>query len=352
MSDVRKRGEVIRNFLLRTIGDNHAPISVSELCKKASDEFCITKSAVAKHLKNLEMEGAISCEKGAGRSKNCSLKKLEVKEFIYTISGSGCLDEMEVYLRDISPLLSGMCASAKEILSYGFTEMFNNVMDHSGATNAKVVVVNRAVDTTVFIIDNGVGIFKKVKDALNLSDERQSLLELSKGKVTTDPANHSGEGIFFTSRACDVFAIVSDDLIFTHTESAAHDLLSKMNEPEKFSGTCVVMSIKNHSSKRLKKIFDEFSTVDDGFSSTRVPVKLLQYKDEGLISRSQAKRLLARVERFKFVTLDFEGIQSIGQAFADQIFRIFRRDHPEVRLSYVNACLDIKKAIKVAQANS
>ena len=51
------------------------------------------------------------------------------------------------------------------------------------------------------IDDDGEGIFKKIKNALNLLDEKQAVLELAKGKLTTDPSRHTGEGIFFTSRA-------------------------------------------------------------------------------------------------------------------------------------------------------
>lgn len=40
--------------------------------------------------------------------------------------------------------------------------------------------------------------------------------ELFKGKLTTDIENHSGEGIFFTSRVLDGFAAISDGKIFSH----------------------------------------------------------------------------------------------------------------------------------------
>jgi len=56
-----------------------------------------------------------------------------------------------------------------------------------------------------------------------------------------------------------------------------------------------------------------------------VPVKLAQYGNDKLVSRSQAKRLLARVELFKVVMLDFTNVPTIGQAFADEIFRVFRK---------------------------
>jgi hypothetical protein len=43
------------------------------------------------------------------------------------------------------------------------------------------------------------------------------------------------------------------------------------------------------------------------------------------------------LEKFTEVTLDFQGVDSIGQGFADEIFRVFTRMHPGVRVGYANA---------------
>jgi len=73
------------------------------------------------------------------------------------------------------------------------------------------------------------------------------------------------------------------------------------------------MKLNNHTSKTCKKIFDNHSDEEDlGFIKTVVPVRLAQYGNENLISRSQAKRVLARVELFKVVVLNFEGVPLSG----------------------------------------
>jgi hypothetical protein len=61
-------------------------------------------------------------------------------------------------------------------------------------------------------------------------------------------------------------------------------------------------------------------------------MRLAKYGDEQLVSRSQAKRLIARFDRFKTVILDFSEIKEIGQAFADELFRVYGIGHPEVEL--------------------
>lgn len=86
--------------------------------------------------------------------------------------------------------------------------MFNNAIDHSGGTAITVQINKTAISTEIIISDDGIGIFKKIQSEFDLLDERHAIFELSKGKLTTDPRNHSGEGIFFTSRMFDQFEIL------------------------------------------------------------------------------------------------------------------------------------------------
>ncbi|MHB8254030.1 MAG: STAS-like domain-containing protein [Acidiferrobacter sp.] len=165
------------------------------------------------------------------------------------------------------------------------------------------------------------GIFKKIQTALGLLDERHAVLELSMGKLTTDPNHRSGEGIFFCSRMFDAFNILSGGVYFSHTFRETKDWIL---EHESTGRTIVWMELNNHTSRTDKAIFDQYTSGDDyGFNKTVVPVRLAQYGNEKLISRSQAKRLLARIERFKVVILDFSEVDMIGQAFADEVFRVF-----------------------------
>ena len=51
---------------------------------------------------------------------------------------------------------------------------------------------------------------------------------------------------------------------------------------------------------------------------------------ENYVSRSEARRLLYGLDKFKEINLDFQGVKFIGQGFADEIFRVFSRKHPEI----------------------
>jgi hypothetical protein len=227
--------------------------------------------------------------------------------------------------------------------------MFNNVLDHSGATRVSISLVKTAAATTVEIFDNGIGIFKKIQAALGLLDERHAVLELAKGKLTTDPANHSGEGIFFSSRMFDEFDILSGEVYFSHEFDRNEDWILQSGAAQ--GGTLVRMTLHNHTARTTKKVFDKFTSDDDyGFTKTVVPVKLMRYGDDNLVSRSQARRLLARFDRFKVVMLDFSGVASIGQAFADEVFRVFRNKHPNVELVPIRASSEVKRMISRAEA--
>jgi hypothetical protein len=203
----------------------------------------------------------------------------------------------------------------------------------------------------MLLADDGVGIFRKIQKALGLLDERHAVLELAKGKLTTDPANHSGEGIFFTSRMFDEFGILSGGVYFSHEFGDAEDWIL---EPTPHDGTTVLMKLHNHTARTAKKIFDQYSSDDEEyrFNKTVVPVKLAQYGNDQLVSRSQAKRLVARVELFKVVIFDFREVEMIGQAFADEIFRVFAGRHPEIAIHALHANSAVKRMIERAKSGA
>ena len=243
-----------------------------------------------------------------------------------------------------SPLTIDLPKNIRDILHHGFTEILNNSIDHSQGKKVLISYCRTPLETRIMISDDGEGIFQRIQRILGLYDMRTAILELSKGKLTTDPEHHSGEGIFFTSRMFDDFSINSGALYFSH-KSNENDWL--IEAKEKQPGTIVFMTIANDSAKTVQEVFNEFAQPDDfSFSKTIIPVRLASHEGESLVSRSQAKRLVMRFERFKKVVLDFKGVEEIGQAFADEVFRVFKSSHPDVELIVVNHEVAIKNMIK------
>ncbi|MDO9451653.1 MAG: DUF4325 domain-containing protein [Stagnimonas sp.] len=245
------------------------------------------------------------------------------------------LDESLVWQKHFSAQLAKLPENQRDILHYGLTEMLNNVRDHSEGKRADIMLSMRPDAVAFSIADDGEGIFRRIARLQKLPDEKLALLELAKGKLTTDPKNHSGEGIFFSSRVFDEFTIYSSELLFTHdeTQDALHD--AELPEPLKKNdkGTVVSMLLARESKRTLRDVFDRYAApAEFTFSKTLVPLRLARLGNENLLSRSQAKRALARVDQFKVVVFDFTEVPLIGQGFADEIFRVFANAHPDIEL--------------------
>lgn len=332
MPKVRARGEKIRKFILDNVEKNG-----SDIAAVTSAKFGISRQGSHKHLQKLIADKAL-VDDGNTRAKKYKLAPHS--EFLKEYPLHEALAEDIVWVQDVRPVLEPMSGNALNIWQHGFTEMFNNAIDHSQGTAVVVRIWKTATTTRMTIFDNGVGIFKKIQTVLDLLDERHAIFELAKGKLTTDPRNHSGEGIFFTSRMFDSFTIMSGGVYFKHDFGNPEDWVLEDDAGTK--GTAVFLELHNHTARTTKQIFDQFSSGEDyGFNKTVVPVALAKYGTDALVSRSQAKRLLARVELFKTVLFNFKDVESIGQAFADEIFRVFATRHPDMELLpiYANAAV-------------
>jgi anti-sigma regulatory factor (Ser/Thr protein kinase)/DNA-binding transcriptional regulator YhcF (GntR family) len=229
------------------------------------------------------------------------------------------------------------------IINYAFTEMLNNAIDHSRSEEVEINIEKNG-DIKFSIVDQGVGIFNNIMKKKNLANQMEAIQDLLKGKQTTAPEKHSGEGIFFTSKIADNFIIESSDkrLIFNNN---IEDIF--VENMKRVKGTRVVFIINTQSNKKLEDVFKEYTGENFEFSKTRVDVRL--YKMGSIyISRSQAKRVMNALGSFKHVVLDFKHIKTIGQSFADEIFRVWQNNHPDTHIEAVNVTENINFMIKRA----
>lgn len=337
-----RAGEVVA-FVLNNV-DQHP----GDVVRLAVERFGISRQMVNRHLDRLVSDGLLEAQ-GATRARRYALRC--VVDSHYTIDLDAHTAEDEVWRQYVAPHIDGLPRNVLQICEYGFTEIFNNVIEHSEADKARILVQLDAVKVRLMVFDYGIGIFNKLARDLHLADSRFALMELMKGKLTTAPAHHSGQGIFFTARAFDRFRLNSGRLRFSHHKE--DDSFRAVVEGRGYDsrGTTVDMQISVSSITTLSGVFDRFATPEvNGFGRTHVYVKLAGYENESLVSRSQARRLVARLEEFDEVELDFEHVDTVGQAFADEVFRVFRANHPEVRLSSTNTSLAVARMIQWAEA--
>jgi STAS-like domain of unknown function (DUF4325) len=313
----------IRDFILE------GALPETGLAIAVAQRFSVTRQSAHAHLARLVREGILSAQ-GRTRDRRYWLPTKTLGEFVFPLDGSW--PEDKAWRESVALVLAGLPENVMNVWHYGFTEMFNNALDHSGGKEAFVGIARRGYKTNIVIHDNGEGIFRKIRRELTLESEHASILELAKGKLTTDPKRHSGEGIFFTSRAFDYFAIASGALYYSHTDSRPEDYLTDTSPGE--PGTDIWLQLDDRSGRILRSVFEKFAAEqgDFEFSKTVIALDLARHEGEELVSRSQARRLVTRFEKFREVVLDFERIKSIGQAFADEVFRVFSVAHPGTKL--------------------
>ncbi len=230
------------------------------------------------------------------------------------------------------------------VIEYAFTEMLNNAIEHSESKKIDVIVDREDSFIRFNISDKGIGIFNSIIKKYNLKNELEAIQELTKGKLTTVPERHTGEGVFFTSRVVDKLMIQSwnKKLVF---DNILNDIF--IEDAKKLKGTRVIFYIGVKSKRKLENIFREYSDKNFRFNKTKVVVKLYKI-DTNYISRSQARRILIGLEKFKTVILDFSKVDTVGQAFADEVFRVWQNRHPNIKIQCQNANENIVFMIKRA----
>jgi anti-sigma regulatory factor (Ser/Thr protein kinase) len=222
---------------------------------------------------------------------------------------------------------------AARSLAYAASEVLNNAVDHSGGRTVEVsVAFERGGATAVAIRDDGIGVFRRLCRDFGFATPNDAIVQLEKGKLTTDPERHSGEGLFFSSKAVTRFRLESQGTAWI-VDNEVGD--SAVGPSETRKGTTVRLEVVPARVPRLEDVFAAYTDADTlQFARTRATLKLAGF-GKTLVSRSEAKRLVARLGEFKHVTLDFSGVEVVGQGFCDEVFRVFARAHPEVALEPV-----------------
>lgn len=332
------RTKAIREFILDAASEVTTRSQVGQL---TAAQFNISRQAVSKYVTQLVQEGLLEAE-GNTRAREYRLSVLDYSLKTFPVI---TLDEDLVWTDFVKPLIQPVASSnVLAICGYGVLEMVNNVIDHSESTEVTISVLRTAVSVTIRIEDKGVGIFEKIQRHFSLANRRHVVFELSMGKLTTDPERHTGEGIFFTSRMSDGFLIDSDDLSLAYRPTLGDWLMEHANNEG--PGTTVVFIVKLNTARTDVEVFAKYTSdmADAPYMKTQLMMELAS-GGEPLVSRSQARRIMARADKFGEVCLVFTGVETISPAFADEIFRVWKRDHPEVQLIHIDATPRIEQVI-------
>jgi anti-sigma regulatory factor (Ser/Thr protein kinase) len=220
---------------------------------------------------------------------------------------------------------------AAHLVEYSLEEMVNNAISHSDGSRVRVMVWATPQWLAFSVSDDGIGALERLRGELGLPDVLSAIQELSKGKRTTFPEEHSGQGIFFTSKALDRFVLAANGWQWTVDAMLGDQTVEKAPHSR---GTVVSGVVDTATTRTMRDVFAAF-TRDLEFARTTPSVKLVSYGTR-LVSRSEAKLLLEGLDEFREVDLDFAGVEAVGQGFVDEVFRVWVARHPGVRLTPIN----------------
>lgn len=269
---------------------------------------------------------------GSADAARASIRRISLK-----LTNIG-LDESLVFeqIERNTGIFMGVLENVQKLVRFAFTEMLNNAIDHS--RSERILVSCRRTDSAIVftVKDFGIGIFNNVRKTRRLPNTLAAIEDILKGKTTTMPEQHTGEGVFFTSKAADTFIVDSFEKRLTVTNLVPDMFI--VDRKRELPGTLITFTLGLKTTRTLNGVFKAFTAKnDDGFSfsKTNVLIKLYERGDT-FLSRSEAKRILVNLEHFEEVELDFQKVESVGQAFADEVFRVWQRLHPTVRLIPIN----------------
>lgn len=336
----------IKDEVYILIKNSQKDLSVSDIQKKTTPT---NRTYISKMLSELVKEGKITPTKIGRKIFYRPVDTLILFEENLNLKN---LDENSVWLKIKNNLTEDISEKTENALYFAFTEMLNNAIDHSKSGHAYTKIWQEKGQLCFIIRDRGIGVFNSLISKKSYADEIEAIQELVKGKVTTAPKWHSGEGIFWTSKISDQYSLTSYNYRLEINNEISDYSIKKLGESEKLIGTEVEFRIKTDTEKSLMDIFKTFSLNHDNYSfdTTFIPVKLFE-AGEVWISRSQAKRVLQGLEKYQKIIMDFSNIEMVGQGFADEIFRVYKINHPKITIEPINMSESVRMMVERAESD-
>jgi hypothetical protein len=284
----------------------------------------VSRATAQRRLRKLAATGRLARE-GAGRGARYVLPRSRWERPLQGLSEDTIWNE-------VRPVLADLGLSDRELGTVGstFTEMVNNAIDHSRGGSLLVTAAVSPHGVLIDVVDDGIGVFRHVRETQALPDDVEAVFVLEKGRFTTQPERHTGEGIFCSSKAANRYRLEPGRVAWI-TDNEAHDTtIELLAEPR--IGTWVAMTFAPGLVPVLADVFRLWTDPDTlAFDRTKTTVRLAAFGVQ-LLSRSEARRVTTGLERFRHVTIDLTGVDLVGQGFCDEIFRVFPATQPHVVL--------------------
>ena len=318
-----------------------------QLPARVMDRLGIGRRAALALLRRLEAAQWLVAE-GPPRQRSWRPGALRQVVQHYALDG---LQEDRPWSLDFAPHFA-LPAEVARMARHAFTELVNNAIDHSGGSQVTVSMRQTPLQLQLLVSDDGCGLFDRIQSAHAIDDPQLALFELSKGKLTSQPDRHRGHGLFFCAQLADVFDLHANAQAFQYR--GLDQRRWHPGRPLPRQGTSVYLAIALDTPRTLDGVLRAHSLDGDGygFDRTVVPLRLLADGDGGALeSRALARRVAARLHRFRRAELDFSGITDIGHGFADELFRVAPAAQPGLQMVPVGTSPRVAAMIEAARAD-
>lgn len=195
------------------------------LSKYVSEAFKISTSTVHNYLKKLIEDGIIVKD---GKDKY----SLKTERSFFSVSNSAAKKPTEesVFRNTLMPKITDLPSNVKAIWEYSFTEMVNNAIEHSESDNIWILIEKNALNTSVYIMDDGIGVFRKIQEHFDYDSLDDAVIELSIPELLVNIATRglaypkSKDGAVLLSKE-----FIISSLIFSHTKVDDTENLTENN---------------------------------------------------------------------------------------------------------------------------
>lgn len=321
------RAQKIRSYILAHVEQNPSGIA-TETARK----FKISRPGVHRHINQLIRTGQLS-KAGTTRKTRYFLTTDRKKAWTFHVSPE--LNETTIWKDYLEANLRIFRLNVADICQFGFLQVVSNALIHAQAKSITIGYWFSGNQISLTIEDDGIGLFKKIAQSAGLRNERESILRLAKGRFSSWPDQHNGEGLFFCAKMFDECTISSNGISF-HQFGTKDWYVDFLNTDSK-KGTSVCLSLNIGTTRTLAETLEQYISMETGkVTRTHIHVKTAELTESAYVSRAQAQEILFDLEGFKHIVLDFKNVRTVGQSFVDEIFRVYQTKHPDTEIEFIN----------------
>lgn len=315
----------IKKFILDNLSRHRRDIIYA-----AIKRFGVSRQAVLKHMHTLINNKQVVAH---GKTRDRFYELRPQVNYNKTIPIDSKFSTQVVISKNILPNIVSLPKNLVEIIQFSITALLNNISDHSKATKLYFKLYLTYDDFHMVINDNGNGIFGHISSILNLNSIQSAALEIAKGQVTTDQENHSGDELNTVIHLFDVAVIESNGIFLKYINKTSNYSTGPSLQQK---GTRIHLKINPDSKRTCEKTFKKLFDIENRY--TNVPVCILrQNKNEQINSRNQAKTIISNLNNIKKVKFDFNNVDLIGPAFADELIRGLSKREKVVEVQWINS---------------